>query len=275
MGDNFGRSALHDATCAGHLSMAGLLISTNAYIMITDVALRTPLHYAARGGHHAVVSLLLSKGASIDEPDSHSRTALHYACRSDDFLNVTQTLLERGAEISRKDVVGFTPLHFACVENTSETVKMLLSWNADLYALDSQGWNPLIHAAANGFEELVNWIVVETLQPETYPLPDPANFDRQDMNQAVFLGLPGYVFALGSVLVAFLCCICPAMSWLRRYARLHKAYVVSATDEELEDFMKEVFDSVMNDGSHDQMCLEWDRVPVHTLQDLHRVKNKE
>lgn len=272
--DAFGRAPLHSAASKGHVSMSELLLDAKAYIELVDVAGRAPLHYSARGGHQAMVSMLLSRGAAIDRADGDNRTALHHASRADEFLSVTLELLDRGADLVRQDIIGFTPLHHACFEAQNSTIFELLERGADIYALDYSGWNPLVHAASQNHEVLVRDLVTYLLKPKTYPMPDPSKFIKQDINDPVFLGLPGFVLALFGVLFSFFCCVVPAMWWLRRFARLRKPYISYLTDEERESFLKEIFQQVEASDHLKKLCDEWDRVPVNGLADLHRVKNK-
>lgn len=57
--------------------------------------------------------------------------------------------------------------------NQEATATYLLEQRADVYARDAAGWNPLVHAAANGFEDLVDVLVYRILAPDPYPTPDP------------------------------------------------------------------------------------------------------
>lgn len=271
--DYWGRAPLHSAVDAGQTQMVALLLDSGAYIELTDDGLLTPLHHASRRGHIDTVRLLLDRGAKVDTLDNDGRSSLHYSCRGDEYLNVSKELVQRGANIERADIIGFRPLHVSCYQNQILTSQYLIGLNVDLYAMDRAGWNPLVHAAANSHVELAQWLVVETLRPRQFALPDPDKMWKPDMGAPVFLGMQAWLVALIIItcfvgLLAF-----PTIVIMKRFAELRKPYEVQLEDKELEEFVAEVFD--MLDGHEDStqaMCEEWDRVPAHTLQDLHRVK---
>jgi len=271
--DVLGRTPLHTAVIAGLANMTTLLLDTGAYIELRDYAERTPLHHAAFFGHDYLLPILLKAGANIDAVDCDLRSALHYTARMDEYLTSSTLLIDRGATIDIQDVVGFSPLHFSCFENQPKTVEYLHSRGGDLWLVDKTGWNPIIHAAAKGHKDLVDWLIIKTLQPKTFPLPDPSKFMVQDINKTAFIGLPGWVF--GMILICCVGCgaIWPTVVFMRRFNSVRKAYTCDTTDEEIERFVNEVWDKVM--ASKDQqgaLDREWDRVPAHTLKDLHKVK---
>lgn len=269
--DVWGRSPLHYSVDMGLGPMTALLLDSGAYIELPDHARRTPLHYAARRGHFEVATLLLDRGAMLDPLDLDDRAPLHYSVRGDEYFNVTRLFVLRGAEIERPDIIGFRPLHFACFENQMQTVRYLCGSGADLYAMDLAGWNPLVHAAANGHKDLTKWLVVDTLRPKTYPLPNPDDFVKSDL-EATILGLPAWMFALAVVAFAWFLVLVPAFCIVRRFVRLRRGYICDEDDEEWEQFLAGVFKSLEEEGSKQKhICDTWDAVPAHNLQDLHRV----
>jgi len=64
--DSAGRTALHLAAAAGHVSVVGRLIIAGAAISKTDSSGMTPLHLAAYNGHTAVLDKLMLAGADAD-----------------------------------------------------------------------------------------------------------------------------------------------------------------------------------------------------------------
>jgi len=271
--DELGRAPLHSAALAGLTNMTALLLDSGAYIELRDYADRTPLHYAARLSHVDLVDLLLDRYAEFDALDGDLRTPLHHTCRSDVNLNATRTLIERGADLAKQDVIGFTPLHFACFEGELHTSEYLLDKGADVYALDAGGWNPLVHAAANDNFELIESVIIRILQPKTFELPDPSNFEHQDIESAV-LGMPAWALACVLTVVCSMLVICPAFVRMLRFDQVRKPYIVRDADHTIAQFIDEVCKDVLHaKGVESKMVMEWDRMPAETLADLHRVRN--
>eukprot|EP00928_Gymnodinium_smaydae_P038899 TRINITY_DN26714_c0_g1_i1.p1 TRINITY_DN26714_c0_g1~~TRINITY_DN26714_c0_g1_i1.p1 ORF type:complete len:373 (-),score=80.28 TRINITY_DN26714_c0_g1_i1:140-1258(-) len=272
--DLWGRAPLHSATIAGQQAMAELLLDSGAYVELIDHASRTPLHFAARQGHVALAKLFLDRGAKLDVKDMNERTPLHFSTRGDELINVTRLLLARGANVSSEDATGYTALHVACKGNQADTVELLLGNDADLYSMDKAGWNPLVHAAAAGHSSLVNWLVVRMLRPKSFPTPDPAGFLNYSLDQEYF-GMSAWILALVFSGAAAVLILCPACYVLRRFAKLHRQYSHGRqeSDAAIEDFVATIFDKVAEKrGKSADIAKEWDSVPAHTLQDLHRVR---
>ena len=60
-----GRTALHVASCSGHLEVVAFLVENGAQVNGTSDAIgRTALHYACNSGHLKVATFLLENGAS-------------------------------------------------------------------------------------------------------------------------------------------------------------------------------------------------------------------
>merc|ERR1719491_382878 len=142
----------------------------------------------------------------------------------------------------------------------------------DMYAMDKAGFNPLIHAAAGGYEELVNWLLVRTLLPPSYPTPDPSMFIDQNIGNSI-LGMPAYAFAVLVTCLFGLSIIMPAVTLMRRFTNLRKPYICETGDDAIEEFMNLVLNTVDDaKKGHQDLCADWDKLPTHTLKELHRPK---
>lgn len=270
--DVYGRAPLHESVLAGQANMTNLLLDAGAYIELRDNNRRTPLHHAASQGHAELLNLLLTRSAEIDALDGDMSTSLHHTSKTDAFINSTKVLTDRGASLEPQDVIGFTPLHYACRRNQMATVESLLDNGVDIYTMDEAGFNPLIHAAAEGHEELVDWLINQVLRPKTYPTPDPSKFITQDLAKPIF-GLPAWLFA---ILVTCTCgssIVIPAVTMMRRFTMVRKPYICDTDDDTIEIFVNSVWGQVATaKDSQEQLCQDWDKLPAHTLKDLHRVK---
>jgi len=270
--DDFGRSPLHSSTIAGQVNMTNLLLDAGAYIELRDHNRKTPLHHAAFQGHSTLLNLLLTRSANIDALDGDLRAPLHYTSQWDAFLNSTKVLIKRGASLQLGDVIGFTPLHYSCHENQMASVDLLLDSNVDIYSMDNAGWNPLMHAAAEGHKELIDRLINRVLKPKSYPTPDPSGFDTQNPSKPI-LGMPAWLFAMVTICMCSSAIIIPAVTFMRRFTMVRKAYICDLTDATIEVFIEEVWGDVGNSKeSQKELAAEWEKLPAHTLKDLHRVK---
>mmetsp|Transcript_21341 Transcript_21341/g.59261 ORF Transcript_21341/g.59261 Transcript_21341/m.59261 type:complete len:478 (+) Transcript_21341:369-1802(+) len=118
----------------------------------------TALMAAAKYGHLEAVQLLLDSGASWDSraPKENHITALHLAA-SKGHLPVVMELLDRGALLEDPDNVGMRPLMHAAAHGHSVCVSELLQRSppADLEAHDERGRTAALHAASQGFVEVL------------------------------------------------------------------------------------------------------------------------
>jgi len=270
--DELGRAPLHSAVIAGHLELSQLLLHSGAYIELRDLVMRTPLHHAARLGHMELTRMLLDEGAYVMAIDQDRRSALHYTVRDDKMLNTTVLLRQRGADIETEDIIGFRPLHFACYENNPKTVEFLFGLGADVYAMDLAGWNPLVHAAARGYEELVNYLVIKTLRPDVFPTADPARIAYVAQTKSVdFFGLPPILVAVGFALSMGLLLVVPVVIALCVFGKAKQPYLIHDVDNTTEDMLNDVFEMVVTTkGMQEKICVEWDKIPAHCMNDIHR-----
>ncbi|MBK0053024.1 ankyrin repeat domain-containing protein [Stenotrophomonas sp. S39] len=80
--------------------------------------------------------------ASMSDGDRPGHAALHMAVRQRD-IKTMKLLISYGADINLHcDYRGFTPLHAAFLFPDSETINFLLDNGADLHALDDYGYMP-------------------------------------------------------------------------------------------------------------------------------------
>jgi ankyrin repeat protein len=128
----YGRTALHDASVNDHLAVVKLLLQRGADVRVMNQARRarrvarrspscrslsdaaraqfgdTSLHEAGRWGHLEVVRLLLDNQADMSMTNQHGWTPLHFAAAYSQ-LEVARVLLEAGADVKAKDNVRAAP----------------------------------------------------------------------------------------------------------------------------------------------------------------------
>ena len=85
----------------------------------------------------AIVAAVLLVGCGESAPDM----SIHDAAKLGDTQAVSQHL-DAGADVNVKNAFEWTPLHLAVKERRTETVKLLISKNADVNVI-AQGETPL------------------------------------------------------------------------------------------------------------------------------------
>jgi ankyrin repeat protein len=116
----------------------------------------TPLLRAARAGDVEAMKTLLARGALVDLPQMTGVTPLMAGVglnnpidtrgkfRTEiDALATAQVLLDAGADVNARDARGRTALHAAAAQGYNDVVKYLVERGADLEAADTDGAKPV------------------------------------------------------------------------------------------------------------------------------------
>lgn len=137
--DSEGRTALRAAAWGGHEEIVLTLLDYGAQVNKADSKGCTPLIAAAYMGHYETVEILLDHDAEVDKADKDGRTALSVvalcvptAAGIKGFGEVAGLLLERGADPGHRDHDGMTPLLLAAYEGHEDVVELLLEAGADV-----------------------------------------------------------------------------------------------------------------------------------------------
>lgn len=102
------------------------------------------LHTLARKGNLAGLRRLLERGAEVDARSKESqKTPLHVACQYGQFNAVKMLVESFGADIEARSAFGRTPLHLAAAQGFPEVVEYLISRNANTKALTPEGSSAL------------------------------------------------------------------------------------------------------------------------------------
>lgn len=137
--DSEGRTALRAAAWGGHEEIARTLLDYGAHVDKADSKGRTPLIAAAYMGHHETVEILLDHDAEVNLADGDGRSALSVAALCvptaagvKGYGEVAALLLDRGADPGHRDLDGMTPLLLAAYEGHDDIVELLLEAGADV-----------------------------------------------------------------------------------------------------------------------------------------------
>ena len=155
---------LFDAIDRGDLARVRALLSNPSLIDAADADGTTPLMHAVLNADLDCVRLLLQKGADPNLRNHFGATALMWAV---DDSGKVEELLKGGAAVNVKSNRGTTPLLAASLIWGNHTVvDKLLAKGADVSAIDSDGWTPLVKAAASGDSAIVRTLLSKGATPE-------------------------------------------------------------------------------------------------------------
>ncbi|XP_062843287.1 transient receptor potential cation channel subfamily A member 1a [Trichomycterus rosablanca] len=125
----------------------------------------TPLHYACRLGIPESVKNMLGLEVSLDQKSKQKKSALHFAAEYG-RINTCHRLLETMTDtrlLNEGDEKGMTPLHLASRGGHVKVVELLLRKGA-LFHSDYKGWSCLHHAAAEGFTQTMERLLVSDIK---------------------------------------------------------------------------------------------------------------
>jgi ankyrin repeat protein len=143
----------------GMLRMVRLLVRKGAKVNAKGANAKTALHWAAEGGHQEVVAFLISQGGRIDDTASGRKTPFVLACEGG-HLDVVQILLHHiEGQLGPKDLWGHTALHCAARQGNEEIVARLLSKGAKANNKNDNDRTPLMMASMYGHLGVVQMLV--------------------------------------------------------------------------------------------------------------------
>ncbi len=153
-----GRTALHRASCNGHIETVKYLVQSGAELDMQDKFGKTALHWASSYGHIETVKFVVQSGAQLDIQDKFGRTALHKAIYNG-YIETVKFLVQSGAKLDIQDKDGWTALNNASLNGHIETVKFLVQSGAQLNIQRKDGRTALHWASYNGQLETVKCLV--------------------------------------------------------------------------------------------------------------------
>ena len=140
--------AIKSPIVESRIDMMKLLIDNGADINYADENEFTPLNTAIEIGDMELTKFLITNGANVNSLMQDGVSLIVYAI-SQNNMDLLQILIENGANVNNTDgdSWGGTPLMTASRLGLDNVVRILLSRNADINAVDMNG-NTALHTAA-------------------------------------------------------------------------------------------------------------------------------
>lgn len=157
--DEFGKTALIEATYAGRMKVVEVLLAAGANLEIKNMFDMTALHMSFRYNDAKLTKLLLESGADVHAMNSRGETPLMEALFNNN-LAVVHALLDGGSDVNRQNFIGNTALMFAILQECNlNIIWTLLAHGADVNLANDFGETALIMAAKLNNMKLVNLLV--------------------------------------------------------------------------------------------------------------------
>jgi len=101
------------------------------------------------------VSMLLKKGADPDIPNKEGYTPMMVVAQTED-LKLAQILIDAGAKLDTRNKFGETAIMLASYHGRTEMVRLLYIKGAEI---NHAGWNPLLYAASGGHLDTIRLLL--------------------------------------------------------------------------------------------------------------------
>ena len=153
--NSVGSSALLFATMNGNWNLTQYLVWYGADVNVVNKFGSAPLLYAAKRGDLQSVMFLVNNLADLEITDSDNTSALIWAVRSGDLATVEFLFNQNRAWRNHQDKNGRTALIHAAALGLPDIVNWLLEANVDANVSDTEGKSALDYALDNGHAQVV------------------------------------------------------------------------------------------------------------------------
>ncbi|KAG7166812.1 Ubiquitin carboxyl-terminal hydrolase 8-like 4 [Homarus americanus] len=156
-----GRTALHYASCRGHLPVVQLLIQRNARVNVRSQLPGdyggTALHMSALLGRTKILRALLDGGANGEVTDYKGKTAVHWAAQGGK-INSLKMLQNYGCDLESRVDGKTNAVHFAAASGEMEVVKWLVESGVKSDLKDTERKTPSDIAKSEGFRDIHKYL---------------------------------------------------------------------------------------------------------------------
>ena len=154
--------AIKSPIAESRINMIKLLIDNKANINYADEDEFTPLNIAIESGDMELTKFLITNGANVNSLMQDGVSLIGYAIAQNN-MDLLQILIENGANVNytNGDSWADTPLKTASRLGLDNVVRILLSRNADINAVDMNGNTALHLAVISGNIDIVGELVLK------------------------------------------------------------------------------------------------------------------
>ena len=157
--NNAGETPMIIGAANEQTALVSALIECGADMEAVDGYGWTALMVAAAYGQVGVLGILVDAGADLERQDANGWTAALCAASADSVEGM-HLLVQHGANLNHTDVEKRSALVIAAGLGHEKMVRYLVEGcKMPLDAADDYGWTPLMHAAALGREEVVEFLL--------------------------------------------------------------------------------------------------------------------
>ena len=137
-----------------------VLLERGCDVDMTSGRGRTALHMAVWAGHVSVVQRLLAAGCATDIQEQYDDTALMLAARSG-FVDIMAALLHAGCDVTARNDELDTALHYAAHHGHAQCVRMLLAHDVsgDVDPINMWRKTPLLCAVTQARDEAATELI--------------------------------------------------------------------------------------------------------------------
>jgi hypothetical protein len=150
--------ALREAVDRNNTKAIKKLLQRGADVNTLYINGMTPIWVAAQKGHLDVVRVLVEHRADVNIPNNDGFTPISVAAL-EGHVNVVRALAEYAADVNIPEHDGVTPICIAAINGYTDVVRALVEHGAEINGA-TNGWSPVIAAAARGHLDIISLLYV-------------------------------------------------------------------------------------------------------------------